>query len=121
VTCTSGHATILDVSYLWNINAGEWQVAGEFGTIAPTVVGDGCTINILATIAAGYSAILQYKDSDDTWQDDDQYDLTAEEWADNDIERETPADEGAGKELRLKIYVGDCVLGYSDDTTYSCA
>lgn len=121
VTCTTGHATILGVSYLWSINDGEWQVAGEFDTITPTVVGEGCTINIIATIAAGYSAILQYKDSDDAWQDDDQYDLTAEEWADNDIERETPEDEGDGKELRLKIYTGDCVLGYSDDTTYSCS
>lgn len=120
VTCTSGHATILDISYLWKVNTSEWVEAGVFGTITETTSGDGCTQNILATLQAGYSAILQYKDVDEEWADDDQYDLSAAEWADNDIERETPADEHADKELRLKIYVGDCVLGYSDVAVYTC-
>lgn len=120
VTCTSGHATILDVSWLWSVQDGEWQEAATIDDIAETAVDGGCTQNITATVKSGYSAILQYKDTDEAWQDDDQYDLSAEEWADNDIERETPADEHADKELRLKIYVGDCVLGYSDVSVYVC-
>lgn len=125
--CSTGLAEIEneegDVIYsmLFDINEGAWAAVATMVDVAVYPNEDGCRINIIALVASDYRGILQYKNADGEWVDDDQYDLPSSEWIDNNVLRETPADEHADKELRIMVYVGDCEIGHSEVFTYSCA
>ncbi len=120
--CTSGLAYFSheDVHVLFDLNEGGWNYVAAMLDVLVTADGGGCTINILAVVAVPYRGILQYKNVDENWVDDDQYDLSALEWLDNSIQRVTPADEHADKELRIVVYIGECEIGHSAVFTYAC-
>lgn len=135
--CTSGVASITfhDVfvrTVYFDLNIGEWLDLAGIDLVTVTVVGVGeCTLNIRASIPAGYSAVLQYLNPDGDWITDESYNLTAAQWADNDIQRVTPDDQDPANGLRLMVYVdgvgtdgrpisGRCTVGYSAEFTYVC-
>ena len=120
--CDSGLAYFphADQHVIFDINEGSWAPVAQMLDVSVFADGDGCRINIMALVAAPYRAILQYKNTDENWVDDDQYDLSWSEWLDNNILRVTPLDEHADKELRIVVYVGDCEIGHSEVFDYSC-
>lgn len=134
VACASGLANITDHgdfvrTVYFDLNTGAWSDLAIIDTVTSTPVDDGCTLNILAIIPTGYSAVLQYFDVDGDWITDETYDLPWTEWVANDIQRVTPEDEDPVKGLRLMVYVdgigadgkafsGRCIVGYSAEFTY---
>lgn len=123
--CLSGLADIIDdtgvlYSELFDINEGAWAPVASLIDLATFPDGGGCNINIIALVASQYRGILQYLNADENWVDDDQYDLSAEDWLDNGVLRVTPADEHTDKRLRIMVYIGECEIGHSEEFTYSC-
>lgn len=123
--CDSGLADITDgvsvlYSMLFDINEGAWFNVALSVDVAVYPDGGGCSINILALVVPFYRGILQYKNEDGDWVDDDQYDLTSAEWVNNNVLRVTPADEHLDKELRIMVYIGECEIGHSPVFTYAC-
>lgn len=124
--CQSGIITVVDdedlivYTLIFDLNLSLWRFLAQVTDIEVVPNGDGCDVVIQATIKGGYAGILQYLDADDVWQDDAQVDLSAADWLTNTIRRETPADEGSGKKLRIRVYIDDCTIGYSEVSTYAC-
>ena len=142
ILCTSGLANImteedlavLDRTVYFDLNTGVWTDIAIIGTVTPTPDGDGgCTLNVLAVIPSGYSAVLQYMDTPDgAWITDENYNLTAAEWGSNTVQRVTPADQDPVNAMRLMVYIdgigsdgrpqsGRCIIGYSTAFSYECA
>jgi hypothetical protein len=124
--CESGIITVVDAedliiyTLIFDLNLNLWRFLAQVTDLDVFPNGDGCDVVIQATIKGGYSGILQYLDADDVWQDDTQVDLSAEDWLTNTIRRETPADESSTKALRIRVYIDDCTIGYSEVSNYAC-
>lgn len=123
--CDSGKVQIVDsmegggivYTLLWDLNLQEW-IPAAVNSLAQTDVAEvGCDAVFRFTVVQGYSGILQYWDGL-IWNDIPELDMSAAEWQTNSIAYNNEQSSGL---VRLKVYVDDCLIGYSAEVSYTCS
>lgn len=106
-------------TYLWNIQLETWVALALVSYVDSNTVGSDCEVLVRATIADGYSGVLQFFDGF-TWTDANFDTLTADEWAAN---LTVWVKESGAQFVRVKVVVGTCTVGYSAawPTNVSCS
>lgn len=120
--CDSGLANITFhggflYTVIWDLTSGTWEkvALNTLAEVTPASVGT-CTIVFRFNVYTGYYGVLEYYDGSN-WVEWEGMTMSASEWASNITE--VSLDDGSTT-VRLKVKVGDCTIGYSEEVTFSC-